>query len=79
LERIGFEEVSSLHITIGGWPIVGRGVPEDQQFYRYCKGWWVRTCLSNSEKHSVLERIRRPLPQRHVEVTLMEVAEELST
>jgi hypothetical protein len=37
----------------------------------------VRTCLSNSEKHSILERIRRRLPDRQIVVTLKDVREEM--
>ena len=77
LERIGLEKVNELGIEISDWPIVGREAPQEAEKYRYSHGWWVRTCLSNSEKHSILERIRRRLPDRRIVVTLMDVREEL--
>jgi hypothetical protein len=77
LERIGFDEVGALGIEISDWPIVGRTTPDEMEKYRYCRGWWVRTCLSNAEKHSILERIRRRMPDRQIVVTLMDVREEL--
>ena len=77
LEQIGFEDVSALGLEISDWPIVGRAAPEETEKYRYCSGWWVRTCLSNSEKHSILERIKRRLPSRQIVVTLRDVREEL--